>query len=57
MVYEAAEQEDVDAQYSIGCCLELGKGRDIDLIQALFWFRKAAAQGYQAAMEAVERLA
>ena len=36
---------------------EDGKGRDIDLIQALFWYRKAAAQEDQEAMVAVERLA
>ena len=40
----------------IGWCFENGKGRDIDLDQALFWYRKAAAQGDQRAMDAVERL-
>ena len=53
---KAAEQEDVDAQYSLGQYFEFGKGRDIDLVQALFWYRKAAAQEDQNAMEAVERL-
>ena len=48
---------DVDAQYNIGVILEHGVGPiNIDLIQALFWYRKAAAQGDQDAMEAVERL-
>ena len=42
-------------QYYIGEYFEEGTGRDIDLIQALFWYRKAA-QGDQYAMNAVERL-
>ena len=43
-------------QYNIGEYFEFGKGRDIDLIQALFWYRKAAAQGDQRAADAVERI-
>ena len=53
---KAAEKEDVDAQYIIGEYFEVGKGRDIDIDQALFWYRKAAAQGDQEAREVVERL-
>jgi len=53
---KAAEQQDVEAQTNIGRYFEFGKGREIDLIQALFWYRKAAAQGNQDAMDAVERL-
>ena len=44
-------------QYYIGQFFEEGKGRDIDLIQALFWYRKAAAQGDQDAIGNVARLA
>ena len=40
-----------------GICFEKGKGCEINLIQALFWYRKAAAQGDQFAIDAVERLA
>ena len=36
---------------------EDGRGCNIDLIQALFWYRKAAAQGDQDAMVGVTRLA
>ena len=55
---KAAEQDDVEAQYFIGQYYENGFGGvDLDLTQALFWYRKAAAQGRQSAMEAVERLA
>ena len=53
---KAAEQEDVDAQYSLGQYFEFGKGRDIDLVQALFWYQKAEAQGDQWAADAVERI-
>ena len=44
------------AHYYVGQYFELGKGRDIDLGQALFWYEKAAAQGEQSAIDAVERL-
>jgi len=54
---KAAEQEDEDAQYCVGRFFENGRGREIDLIQALFWYRKAATEGWQLAMDAVERLA
>ena len=40
----------------IGTFVEFGKGRDIDIDQALFWYRKVAAQGDQEAEEAVEQL-
>ena len=45
------------AQCCVGRFFEFGFGRDIDLIQALFWYRKAAAQGDQDANVAVGRLA
>ena len=35
---------------------EFGTGTEIDLIQALVWYRKSAAQGNQISMEAAERL-
>jgi TPR repeat protein len=55
---KAAVQDDSHAQCSIGCYFENGRGCDaIDLVQALFWYRKAAAQGIQFATEAAERLA
>ena len=54
---KAAEQDDDEAQYYIGRIFEFGKGIDIDLVQALHWYRKAAAQGHHPAMAAVERLA
>ena len=53
---KAAEQEDDVAQYNIGLYLEQGRCDAKDLVQALFWYRKAAAQGYQHAITAVERL-
>ena len=53
---KAAEQEDSIAQRSVGWYFEFGKGRDIDLVQALFWYQKAEAQGDEWAAAAVERL-
>jgi len=53
---KAAEQDDDVAQHCLGRYFEDGRGTEVDLIQALSWYRKAAAQGYQVAMEAVERL-
>ena len=45
-------------QYNIGWYFENGRGCDaIDLVQALHWYRKAAAQGMQFATDAAERLA
>ena len=35
---------------------ENGRGCEIDLDQAMHWFQKSAAQGYQDAIDAVERL-
>ena len=40
-----------------GICFEKGWGCEINVDQALFWYRKAAVQGDQYAINAVERLA
>ena len=48
MIFEASVKK---YKYKIG----LG-GCEIDLVQAMFWYRKSAAQGFQRAIENVERL-
>ena len=53
---KAAEQEDSIAQRRTGMCFEEGKGCEINVDQALFWYRKAATQGDQYSINAVERL-
>jgi len=40
----------------IGYLFEKGRGCEIDLVQAMHWYQKSAAQGYQHAIIAVGRL-
>lgn len=42
----AAEKEDVTAQYSLGVCYYSGLGVPQDFVQAVYWFQKAAEQGH-----------
>ena len=43
--------------FRLGIIYEFGKGGvEVDLVQAMHWFQKAAAQEYQNAIDAVERL-
>merc|ERR1711865_200399 len=42
--------------YELGLCYEEGTGCEIDLDQAMHWYQKSAAQEYQDAIDAVERL-
>ena len=53
---KAAEKEDEHAQWAIGDFYEHGEGVDVDLVQAMHWYQKSAAQGNQSAREDVERL-
>ena len=46
-----------ESQRCLGFYYGTGYGRDIDLTQALFWYRKAAAQGDQESMDYVPILA
>ena len=41
---------------SVGYFYENGKGVDVDLVQAMHWYQKSAAQGFQYSIEAVETL-
>jgi TPR repeat protein len=50
---KAANQGCPDAQFQVGKMLENGIGVDKDRVQAILWYKKAAEQDYE---EAVERL-
>ena len=53
---KAAEKELQQAQFNVGFFYEKGRGCEIDLVKAMHWYQKSAAQDYQRAMDAVERL-
>ena len=51
---KAAEKGDKNAQYNVGYFYEKGRGGvDVDLVQAMHWYQKSAAQGFQLAIDAV----
>ena len=51
MVQEGAGLGNAGAQYSLGLMTELGTGTKKDLKEAIRWYRKSAAQGYQSAKD------
>ena len=53
---KSAEMDDSLAQFMLGSCFEDGEGVDVDLVQAMHWYEKSAAQGEEQAIVAVERL-
>tara|TARA_B110000008_G_C16461088_1_gene360061 strand:- start:291 stop:503 length:213 start_codon:yes stop_codon:yes gene_type:complete len=53
---KAAEKGDKNAQSNVGYCYEKGRGCEIDLVKAMDWYKKAAAQEFQFAIDAVQRL-
>ena len=54
---KAAEKGDHQAQHNVGYFYEFGRGEvEMDLVQAMHWYQKSAAQENQGAMDAVERL-
>ena len=46
---DAAERGDADAQNRVGQIYQMGIGTNADAVEAVRWFRKAAAQGHRAA--------
>ena len=52
----SAEQEEACGQCGLAICYENGHGVEQDLSQAKYWYQLAADQGYEEAMEALERL-
>lgn len=53
---KAAEKGDELAQYNVGLFYDNGREVNVDLVQAMHWYQKSAAQGMQQAIDAVERL-
>lgn len=49
-----AEQGDIEAQDELGYMYEHGEGVEQDYAKAIQWYEKAAAQGCQEAIEALE---
>nr|WP_275421426.1 tetratricopeptide repeat protein [Snodgrassella gandavensis] len=45
----AAEQGNIDAQFSLGCMYRSGKGVMLDLAKAVYYYQQAAVQGNLAA--------
>ena len=48
--------EQIDAQYNLGVCYELGEGVEKDLEEAKKWYQLAAKQGEEEAKSALDRL-
>ena len=53
---KSAEQDNVEAQISLGFCYFKGKGVTKDYKEAVKWFTKSAEQGFPPAKEALEKL-
>ena len=52
-----AENGFPNAQYHLGECYETGIGVDeVDMGNAMYWYRKAAEQGYEKAIEKLKEL-
>ncbi|EGB02852.1 hypothetical protein AURANDRAFT_14748, partial [Aureococcus anophagefferens] len=41
----SADQGYTRAEHNLGCCYTLGKGTEVDLGKARYWFERAAAKG------------
>ena len=50
---QAAEQGDADAQYNLGIFYSQDDSVDKDMTEAVKWFRKAAEQGYEPAIDSL----
>ena len=54
---KATEENDADAQIDLGVCYQYGDGVERDMAEAEKWFRLAAENGEEDALEALEMLA
>lgn len=52
---KAGERDDVDAQRLLGYCYEVGLGVDKDKNEAIKWYKRAAAQGDEQAIEELKK--
>ena len=55
-LYQDAEQGDAEAQIRLGRCYKWGDGVEEDLVEAVRWYRKAAAQGNKSGQEGLEKI-
>ena len=51
---KAAEQGHAESQYIVGLCYQIGHGVEQNPNKAYEWFMKAAEQGYEKAINALE---
>ncbi|EGB03067.1 hypothetical protein AURANDRAFT_34508 [Aureococcus anophagefferens] len=49
----AADQGYTNAENNLGCCYERGKGTEVDLGKARYWFERAAAKGHEKATQSL----
>lgn len=52
----AAESGIPEAQFTLGCCYESGRGTEKDLAEAAGWYRRSAKGGLERANESLKRL-
>jgi TPR repeat protein len=52
----AADQGFTAGEHNFGTCYKAGKGTEVDLDKARYWFERAAAKGYQHAINALATL-
>ena len=48
-ITKAAEQGDAEAQFNLGAMYANGAGVELDIVEAVKWYRKAAEQGHATA--------
>ena len=52
----AADQGFTSGEYNLGCCYRDGKGTEVDLGKARYWFERAAAKGHEPAIKSLAAL-
>ncbi|EGB13182.1 hypothetical protein AURANDRAFT_13714, partial [Aureococcus anophagefferens] len=52
----AADQGYTSGEFNLGCCYRDGEGTEVDLGKARYWFERAAAKGYEPAIESLAAL-
>ncbi|EGB06381.1 hypothetical protein AURANDRAFT_54293 [Aureococcus anophagefferens] len=52
----AANQGYTPGEFNLGCCYQRGKGTELDLGKARYWFERAAAKGDEDAIDELARL-
>ena len=50
-VEKFAKEGNIQAEFALGCCYEIGKGEEKNIQQAIHWYRIAAAKGHEQAKD------